>query len=303
MAAQMILPALSGVRPPRSSARSHLPVCLGGPVGILGHMQSRLPFIRSHLAQLLFRHRGTLSEAMAGVDNPSEFLQQNPRSDMHVGIIPDGTRRWCAINDIPLLEGYRRTMQLLADVTVALYSAGVAAVSLYLLSKENLRRAAQDLAAVVESETRFCSDQVATIARDHDVRVSIAGDLTLVPREFSAAALHAGSARARGSAAGSRRLYLCIAYNPFDELRAAFDAMRETGASGDECAIMDMLWVPEQLDVVLRTGGRSRISNFLPLQSAYAELYFTDKLFNDVTAEEIVATVDVLRSADRSFGI
>lgn len=221
---------------------------------------------------------------------------------MHVGIIPDGTRRWCTINGTALVDGYQRTMQLLADAIVALFSADVAAVSLYLLSKENLERAADSLSAVIESETRFCSDQVKVIAEEHGVHVSIAGDLTLVPSKLSAAALQVASTEALESANGRRRLYLCIAYNPLDELRAAVDAMRETGTSNDS-SIIDRLWVPEQLDLVFRTGGHSRISNFLPLQSGYAELHFSEKLFNDITMQEILAAVNLVRSADRSFGI
>ncbi len=220
------------------------------------------------------------------------------RAPRHVGIIPDGTRRWSRRHEVPLAEGYLRAMGNLAHLVDALYARGVAIVSVYLLSRRNLARPAEELDAVFRAERHLCEHLLPPVLEDHGVRVSAVGDPSLVPRGFRRALSRLTGPGAGDGApprpASGRTLNLLVAYDAWEELRSPRTAR---GADG-----RPVLGVREDVDLVIRTGGGTLLSGFLPLQSQYAHLHTFDRLFNDLTPADLAAALAAFARHERLQG-
>ena len=195
----------------------------------------------------------------------------------HVGVIPDGTRRWSRGRGVPLTDGYPLAMENLARVVDVLYSAGVSVVSLYLLSLRNLTRPQAELKAVFEAETYLCTRLLPQVLARHRARVSTVGELSRIPADYRQA-LRALDGPAVDT---ERRLYLLVAYDAWEELRAA------SVHAAPQASPAERLGVPEDVDLVLRTGGGNLLSGFLPLQSQYAHIHTVETLFNDLTPSDV----------------
>lgn len=214
----------------------------------------------------------------------------------HIGIIPDGNRRWAKQNNMDLTEAYWLAMQKITACCDALFRKGVSSVSVYLLSKDNILRAREDLQAVVIAETRMLRELIPALKRDLGVRVYLAGNPVSLPPEFRAA-LQDVCEPGNGQADPFPRLYLLAGYDAYEEVTAARAAI---GSDPDH--LISALSVPVELDVVIRTGADRRISGFLPLQCKYAELFFETYYFPDITPERVLAILDEFRSRSRRFG-
>ena len=212
----------------------------------------------------------------------------------HVGLIPDGARRWARQNHCPYIESYALTMKGITRFVRFMFGQGVSSTSVYLLSKENLKRKPTDLEPIIVSEVDLLTKLLPPIVEQFGARVFHAGHGDLVPRHYA----EAMSALCQRTLANTeRRLYLLAAYNPLDELVAAFQRV------GNPSIIFQHLWVPEALDLVIRTSGEYRISNFLPLQAGYAEFIFVQKHFNDLVEEDMEGFLDAYRERQRRLGI
>jgi undecaprenyl diphosphate synthase len=212
----------------------------------------------------------------------------------HVGLIPDGTRRWARRSKVPLLEAYNLAMTGINNFIEDSVELGVQAVSVFLLSAENLSREAGEIAAVLNAETTFIRDTLPQLADLHQIRVKHAGRKDLLPSEMSEAIRNLESYSEQFSAS---RLYLLAAYNPLDEIRLS----AENNLSAEK--VITQFWVPELVDLVIRTGGDSRLSNFLPIQCGYAEIIIVDKLFNDTERQELRSYIQAFEPQRRRFGI
>lgn len=189
----------------------------------------------------------------------------------HLGVIPDGGRRWARLNQVSLVESYRLSMKRLSQLAEAGFGNGLQELSIYLLSKANLKRPQSEIDAICLAILDLLTD-----LRRIDAAVVVAGDQTLLGEDLE----HSLRSAARTSARGAR-VNLCIAYDPMDELR--FAQMR--AASGD---LFAHLWVANPIDLVIRTGDAQTLSNFLPLQCAYARIVFHRELFNDLSLEQLM---------------
>jgi len=206
----------------------------------------------------------------------------------HVGLIPDGTRRWSRENGIPLLSGYLRSMDNLISFINTCFGDDISSISIYMLSDLNLQRSLEDLEPVFEAEQQFLSNYLLDICRKWDSKVISAGDIEILPTAFKDKIVdicHYTSMHQK------RRLYLLFAYSPFEEIRHAVDR-----ASSGKVEI-DHFWVNEYVDVIIRTaGGSTLLSNFLPIQSGYAQINMRDEYFNDLKQETVFAILDKARS-------
>jgi undecaprenyl diphosphate synthase len=214
----------------------------------------------------------------------------------HIGIIPDGNRRWAKQNHMDLTEAYWLAMQKIVSCCDALYRHGVSSVSVYLLSEDNILRARDDLQAVVIAETRMLRELIPDLKKDLGVRVYLAGRAAALPPEFRDA-LAAVCEPGNGNADPFPRLYLLAGYDAYEEV---VDARAAIGSDPDK--LIANLSVPVELDAVIRTGADRRISGFLPLQSKYAELFFEPYFFPDITPERVLAILDEFRARSRRFG-
>ena len=210
----------------------------------------------------------------------------------HVGLIPDGTRRWAAREGVALEDAYDQAFTRVANMLDQLWGAGVQAISVYMLSRKNLQRDPSELMAVYKAEAAICTTAFADAATAHDARAKIVGDVAAVPAFFSEALRTLTSESRRGH----RRLYLLVAYDPIAELARA--TARPTALD----LPLDGFDVPEPLDLVLRTSGVRSLSDFLPVQASYAELYFLRPLINDLTAQQLRQALRCYARTERRRG-
>jgi len=220
----------------------------------------------------------------------------------HLGIIPDGIRRWARLKKVPFERAYWTGMKTLIDILEAAFSQGVVVLSVYLLSRENLARKKNHLNPVLWAEERLMRELLPAFCTKWNCRPYHAGLPRLLPPSYADAL--AGLGNLMNSGAGERKLYLLVAYNPWDELQHAINA------SPNPSEYRNYLWVRESVDLVIRSGHVHAntlqgvlLSNFLPLQSGYAEFLLIPKLFNDVTPADIEDAIAGFPSSGfRKFG-
>lgn len=213
----------------------------------------------------------------------------------HVGIIADGNRRWARHNQIPFSVAYAFAMQRVLALLHHTFQSGADLISLYLLSKENLARPSSDLEAVISAETEFVSKSLYHYCLDSGINVRHAGDADLLPTQFQRAI---STLCATTSSTSKKGLNLLIGYCPWDEL---LHAQREARSPQE---LRAHLWVPEPVDVVVRTAGSdfALLSNFLPLQCGYAHIYMLDMHFPDLTAADLDSVFERHRSLNQPRG-
>jgi undecaprenyl diphosphate synthase len=225
----------------------------------------------------------------------SEFF--HPHSDhivKHIGLIPDGGRRWADINDVSLEESYEVTRNKLADFLPRILDYGIAEISIYLSSKQNFRRKGHEIEAFTNQVLLSLPNEVLHLSSKFGLKVVVAGDLSNHPENFKQVVeklLDKSSNEINGI------INLCIAYDPFDEINYAMKTIQ----NGEN--IWSGLWVNTPLDLIIRSGDANLLSNFLPLQSGFARVYFTDKLFNDLTWEEVKGNIEHYRHLERKYGV
>lgn len=221
-----------------------------------------------------------------------------------VGIIPDGNRRWANLHDMPRLNAYRRAMTKLAEVIQWFYElADSETVVVYLLSQNNLRRPPPDLDAVLQAEAELANGALLELCYATDSKVTVAG-LENVRSLVNPALEHKQKyvdglieMQKRTSSFASRHIYLLAGYDPIAEIRQALNPITPHELD------ISHLSVPVYLDVVFRTSGESRLSNFAPVQSGYAELFFVSKYFPDVTRQDVLDVVGQFHERKRNFGV
>jgi undecaprenyl diphosphate synthase len=202
----------------------------------------------------------------------------------HVGLIPDGSRRWAAKHGILLCDAYIVAVERIIEIIENIYDCGVTSLSIYLLSKENLTRSRNELEAVFRALLVFTMDLLPSTAMQHRINVVHAGDKALLPNALNIAISELSGMNTKYS---SRHLYLLIGYNPFDEIKTAIKHY-----SVDSFSI-DKLWVPEPLDLIIRSaGGPALLSNFLPLQAGYAQIKMLEDPATMITWHEIKAVIE-----------
>ncbi len=197
---------------------------------------------------------------------------------MHVAIILDGNGRWARERHRPRLMGHRAGAQAVRRTVTAAPSLGIRTLSLYAFSADNWKRPAAEVAGLMALLAEFIGRETETLAAE-GVRVKFIGR-----RDRLSSALMAALAGAEAATADGGRL----------ELRIAVDySGREAIARGE---------VGPDVDLLIRTGGEQRLSDFLLWESAYAELLFVPQYWPDFSREDLAAAVGEFARRDRRFG-
>ena len=225
----------------------------------------------------------------------------------HVAVIMDGNGRWAAARGLPRIAGHRAGSQAVRRTIEAAIGEGVDWLTLYAFSSENWRRPRDEVIGLTGLLRHYLRQELAELHRE-GVRLRVLGDLARFERDIADEL-----AAAERLTAGNTRLNLNIAlsYGARDEIveamRAAARAVRDDGMDPDtidEAAVSGWLTtagMPDP-DLVIRTSGERRLSNFLLWQSAYAELVFLDTLWPDFGPAEFRAALDEYARRERRFG-
>jgi undecaprenyl diphosphate synthase len=226
--------------------------------------------------------------------------QEMPR---HVAIIMDGNRRWARGRDLPELEGHAAGVEAIRGLLRHAVRRAVPVLTLYAFSRENWARSDGEVSGLFSLLEAAIRSETAEL-RANGVRVRLLGRLEELPPETRESIEGALAETADGS-----RLLLNIAFN-YAGRTELVDAFRRIAASGvapdsiDEATISSALYtagLPDP-DLVIRTGGEQRLSNFLVWQAAYAELYNTEILWPDFGAEAFDAALLEYARRTRRFG-
>jgi undecaprenyl diphosphate synthase len=240
------------------------------------------------------------SESAPDHADPGSFPDALPR---HVAIIMDGNRRWARQRNLPELDGHAAGVEAIREILRHAVRRDVAVLTLYAFSRENWARSDDEvhgLFALLESAIRNETEEL----QAQGVRVRLLGRQDELPEETRRSIEDALSATQDGS-----RLLLNIAFN-YAGRTELVDAVRAIVQDGldpedvDEAAVSAALYtagIPDP-DLLIRTGGERRLSNFLIWQSAYAELYFCDDLWPDFGPAAFDAALGEFARRQRRYG-
>jgi undecaprenyl diphosphate synthase len=220
----------------------------------------------------------------------------------HVAIIMDGNGRWAEARALPRVAGHREGAESVRAVTRAARRIGIEALTLYAFSTENWGRPEPEVDALMHLLAEFLEAERGEMMRN-GIRLNAIGDLERLPASVRA---KLAEVRAETGRNAGMTLTLALSYGGRQELVQA--AQRAAAAKGASLQAEDLeagLWtagLPE-LDLLVRTSGERRISNFLLWQCAYAELVFTDVLWPDFRDAELLSAICDYQARERRFGM
>ena len=217
----------------------------------------------------------------------------------HVAIIMDGNGRWAKQRHLPRVMGHRKGVEAVRTLVRAVRTMGLEALTLYAFSTENWRRPQDEVSALMGLLKSFILSDLDEFAANN-VRLRIIGDWRALPADV--VELVEG-ALARTAANTGTTLAVALNYGSQDEIaRAATKAAAKGAITPDSIAAeLDTADMPP-LDLLIRTSGEVRLSNFLLWQAAYAEMIFTDTLWPDFTPAHLQAALDEFSRRERRYG-
>ena len=220
---------------------------------------------------------------------------------LHIAIVMDGNGRWAKRRMLPRLAGHKQGVTALQRCVKACAERGVGALTVFAFSSENWSRPADEVSGLMELLARAVGREVPALAKD-GIRLRFVG-----ARDGVSAALLQNLAQAEASTAHCTRMLLNVCFNyggrwDIAQAAAALAARGEaiTPSSLDNAMALSFARDP---DLLIRTGGEMRLSNFLLWQAAYSELFFSDKLWPDFDEAELDAALDTYRARERRFGL
>ena len=218
----------------------------------------------------------------------------------HIAFIMDGNGRWAERRGMPRRFGHRYGAEAFKKVVKYCGDIGVKYVTVYAFSTENWSRPDKEVQSIMKLLDAYISECEKSAA-DYDIKLRFIGDLSKLEPSL------AEKARKLEVQTGDNSLTLCIAinYGGKDEIVHAFNKLIEYGktsiTSDDIASELYTAGIPDP-DLIVRTAGEMRLSNFLMWQSAYSELYFTDTLWPDMTHEDIDKAVEAFYTRQRRYG-
>lgn len=220
----------------------------------------------------------------------------------HIAFIMDGNGRWAKKRGLPREYGHRKGAETFKKVVEYCGALGINATTFYVFSTENWKRPQKEVDALMKLLDEYldeCKDNL--LKKDDGIRFIFIGDKSPFSEDLRKKMLTLEEM----TAGNSRIVNLAINYGGRDEIVHAFNALIAEGKRKiSEDDISSSVYTAEspQLDMIVRTGGDIRISNFLLWQAAYAELYFTDTLWPDFSKKDIDKAIKAFNGRNRRFG-
>lgn len=222
----------------------------------------------------------------------------------HLAVIMDGNGRWAAQRGLPRSQGHEAGVKAAQRLYRHCRHLGIGHLTLYAFSKENWLRPKDEVSFLFGLVTRFFTHREQRELMDLDIRFQVLGELDGVP-EATRKVLKESAAKTAGNS--SMVLNLALNYSGRDEILRAARLLLQEGLRPEEItpeAFADRLYTTGQPDpdLVVRTSGEFRLSNYLLYQSAYAELYFTETLWPDFDEAELDKALEEFTRRQRRFG-
>ena len=231
-------------------------------------------------------------------------LERLPR---HIAIIMDGNGRWAERRGVSRVEGHEAGAASVRAVVECCRELGIEALTLFAFSTENWRRSQTEINALFRLLSKYVRLELDNLHAQR-IRVAIMGRMQGLPKAVIADLNHCMEATSRNSA---MTLNLAVNYGARAELADAAQAIARDAQAGrldidsiDEACLNRYLYCPElpDLDLLIRTSGEMRISNFMLWQAAYAEIVVTDTLWPDFRKEHALKAIAEFQTRERRFG-
>ena len=227
-------------------------------------------------------------------------MNKNPT---HVGYILDGNRRWAKAHGLPTYEGHLAGYNALYDVIEATSDAGVKFISLYTFSTQNWNRTEEEIRGIMRLIRRLFKQDIKRLVKDN-YKVVVLGSRDGLPSDIADYISEAETISKDGARA---TLAICFNYGGQEEIVRAVQRIVGQKMSSDEVTLetvaanLDAPHIPP-CDLIVRTSGEQRLSDFMLWRSAYSELLFLDKFWPEMTKEDVTAILDTYSQRKRRFG-
>lgn len=222
---------------------------------------------------------------------------------IHIGIIMDGNGRWAKLRNLPRTKGHREGLDVAKQIVKAASDLGIKFVTLYTFSTENWKRTQEEVGYLMTLIKKHLSSEF-NFYKENKIRIEHIGDMTALPMDVQTEIENAKNDTKNFT---GTTVLLAINYGGKDEIirgikklaaqKKDFSSITEQDLS----LALDTKNIPD-VDLLIRTGGELRLSNFLLWQAAYAELIFTDTLWPDYTKEEFIKNIQTFQHRTRRFG-
>lgn len=226
----------------------------------------------------------------------------------HIAIIMDGNGRWAKRKNLPRLEGHRRGSENVEDIVEFCREIGVQHLTLYAFSQENWSRPSGEVVSLMELLLLFLSSKRNKLIQN-EIRLMAIGNIDRLPENVLQELTKTIDETKKFS---KLTLTLALSYSSRSEIVDAVNqVLRNTMGNGESSRVVTEEEFDRYLytegrsspDLLIRTSGEHRISNFLLWQMAYTELYFTDTLWPDFTKEELTKAIKEYQRRERRFGL
>ncbi|ABD07390.1 Undecaprenyl pyrophosphate synthetase [Rhodopseudomonas palustris HaA2] len=226
-------------------------------------------------------------------------MQSNLHSKLHVGIIMDGNGRWATRRGLSRLRGHQAGVEAIRRVMEAAPEQGIGTLTLFAFSSDNWRRPRSEVSALMGLFRSYLVNEVKGLV-DNGIRLTLIGRRDRLPDGLAETIERAEAATAAGDALALR---IAVDYSARDTIVNA--AVRAGGLQSCSRETFSDLITGSKLrdvDLIIRTSGERRLSDFLLWESAYAELYFTDRMWPDFDANDLADAMASFHGRERRFG-
>ena len=235
------------------------------------------------------------------MNSSTQTIPAYTRVPRHVAVIMDGNGRWAKKRFLPRVMGHKKGLDALEDLCRTCAEAGIPYLTVFAFSTENWRRPADEVSFLIGQFLAALQKKVAKMHKN-GLRLKVIGDRSRFPAE-----IQAGIRDAEALTAANTGLTLTIAADyggRWDILQAANALIKEGKSEISESDLAAKLMLAEapEPDLFIRTGGETRISNFMLWQMAYAEFYFTDTLWPDFDQREMHRALESFQQRERRYG-
>ena len=221
----------------------------------------------------------------------------------HIGYIVDGNRRWAGKHGLPVYEGHLAGYNAIQEVAKATFDAGVNYISAYIFSTENWKRSEEEVGRLMGLVLKLLTSDLKQL-EENDIRLKVLGSRKGVSEKILQA-IDEAEARTTNNRRGT--LALCFNYGGQIEITEAVKKIVQSGLAAEAITpeiITQNIYIPEipPVDLIVRTSGEQRLSNFMLWRAAYSELLFLEKLWPDMTKDDVTAILEEYSQRDRRIG-
>lgn len=218
----------------------------------------------------------------------------------HIAIIMDGNGRWAKNRQMQRTQGHKKGAEVVRDITLFASNYGIKYLTLYAFSTENWKRPKVEVDFLMKLLDKYLQNEL-PVYLENSVKFRVIGDISKLSKKLQKRIAQTEELTASGS--GLTQV-LAINYGSKDEITRAVNKALSKGETIDEQTIekhLDTAFMPS-VDIMIRTGGQKRLSNYLLWQNAYSEFFFLDTLWPDFTASELQSVIESFYGIERRFG-